>query len=254
MEKSSPLIFDRYELKYLIPESLIEPISRYISAYCELDPYSLSAPDHFYQVNSLYLDTNRFLFLRRKLDEAPERFNMRIRGYGGPELFLELKFKSNGFVKKRRAFCRGNVMDVLEEYSDEGLGLATGNRHLFMNAFHSYNVEPKVLTQYKRKAYFSNYDDYARITFDKDLRYQATTEFNIIPNPRLMCNYDNETQFREGTNVVLELKCPQRVPLWFIDLIKRFDLTRTGFSKYTSSVMEIMPQFQALRHDRIGAI
>jgi hypothetical protein len=251
MEKSSPLVFDRYELKYLIPLSMVDAISDYISIYCELDPYSLSAPDHYYQVNSLYLDTCNFLFLRKKLEGAPDRFNMRIRGYGGEELFLELKFKSNGFVKKRRAFCRGNVLDVLRDDSEKGMGLATGNKHLFLNAFQSYNAEPKVLTQYKRKAYFSVYDDYARITFDKELKYMRESEFNIFPDHRLMCNYDHEGQFTEGTCVVLELKCPTRVPLWFIDLIKKFNLTRTGFSKYTSSIMETFSQFSALRHDRL---
>lgn len=251
MEKTSPLVFDRYELKYLIPESLVDPISNYISAYCELDPYSLCSPDKFYQVNSLYMDTPRYLFLRRKLDEMPERFNMRIRGYGGEEFFLELKFKSKDFVKKRRAFCRGNVRDVLFEESEEGHGIAQDNKFLFLNAFQSYDAEPKMLTQYRRKAYFSKYDDYARITFDKDLKYMPESDFNLIPDPKLMSNYDNELQFHDGTCVVLELKCPQRVPLWFLDLIKKFDLQRSGFSKYCSAALDFIPQYQAMTHDRV---
>lgn len=254
MEKVSPLVFDRYELKYLIPASMVEPISQHISAYCELDPYSLSSHDQFYTVNSLYLDTPRFLFLRRKLDGLSDRFNMRIRGYGGEEFFLEMKFKSQGFVKKRRAFCKGNVQEILQQHDEGTHGVATGNKHLFMNALATYNAEPKVLTQYRRKAYFSKYDDYARITFDKDLKYCGESEFNVFPNPRLMTNYDHELQFSEGTCVVLELKCPQQVPLWFLDIIKKFDLTRTGFSKYSSSVLDLMPQLQSLRHDRVGSI
>lgn len=252
MEKTSPLVFDRYELKYLIPESMVPAISKHIESYCELDPYSLSSADRFYTVNSLYMDTPSYLFLRRKYDGAPERFNMRIRGYGGAEFFLELKFKAQGFVKKHRAFCHGNVSDILASYEEEGQGVASGNKHLFMNALHSYRAEPKVLTQYRRKAYFSKYDDYARITFDKDLRYMEETSFNLFPVESQMRHYDNETIFNDETNVILELKCPQQVPLWFIDVISKFDLTRSGFSKYASSVQDLLPQTQFRKYDRVA--
>lgn len=251
MEKTSPLVFDRYELKYLIPASMVGPISKHIEAYCELDPYSLSSADQFYTVNSLYLDSPSFLFLRKKFDEAPERFNMRIRGYGGAEFFLELKFKSQGFVKKRRAFCRGDVAETLSHYTSEENGIACGNKHLFMNALYTYRAEPKVLTQYRRKAYFSKYDDYARITFDKDLRYHEESEFNIFPDPARISHYDDETIFDDDTSVILELKCPQQVPLWFIDIITKFDLTRSGFSKYSSSVQHLFSQTSFRQYDRI---
>lgn len=253
MEKSSPLVFDRYELKYLIPLSMVDEISRHIEAYCELDPYSVASPDHYYHVNSLYLDTPNYLFLRRKLAGISDRFNMRIRGYGTDVFFLEMKIKSKGFVKKRRVYCKGDIMAALGD-PEEGLGISTGNKGLFINAFHSYNVEPKVLTQYKRKAYFSKYDDYARITFDRDLKYAEERDFTTTPNPKLMNNYDSETIFADGTCVVLELKCPQLVPLWFLDIITKFDLKRTGFSKYSSSVMALLPDLRPVPHDRVCSV
>lgn len=253
MEKTSPLVFDRYELKYVIPAELVEPVSRHISAYCELDPYSASSPDHFYEVNSLYFDTPSFLFLRKKLDGDAERFNMRIRGYGGDEFFLELKYKSQGFVKKRRTFARGNVREFLEREADNASIPERSNLAQFLNAFHTYRAEPKVLTQYRRKAYFSKYDDYARITFDKDLRCMEESDLNLIPNPALMTPYDHEDVFANDGCVILELKCPQQVPLWFIDIITKFDLTRTGFSKYASSLSDIFQRYSFNTGRRIAA-
>lgn len=254
MSAASPLVFDRYELKYQIPSSLVAPVSRVIEAYCDLDPYSEKSPDGYYTVNSLYLDTPSNLFLRRKLDGESDRFNLRIRGYGEADLFFEVKFKSQGFVKKRRAHLRGELPALIQELRDtETEREKPKNLDLFLRTLDTYGAEPKVLTQYRRKAYFSRYDDYARITFDRDLRFMEEQNFNVLPDEARMDHYDHEEIFHEGKDVVLELKCPQQVPLWFIDVITRFNLVRCGFSKYASAAQHLLGPYQFLSSSRTSA-
>jgi len=103
----------------------------------------------------------------------------------------------------------------------------------------SYNTSPKVFTQYRRKAYVSDIDDYARATFDIDLKSCPQTEFKLSPGANRMTNYDHELAFPPCTNVILELKCyTTHVPLWMINLITKFNLDRQRFSKYVSSLAE----------------
>lgn len=259
MEASSPLFFERYELKYLIPEEMIEPISQYAETYCVLDPYSDRSPDKFYGVNNLYLDTPNFLFLERRKAGMDDRFNLRIRSYGDnpvPPFFFEVKFKSRGFIKKKRAKVFGdNWADELNGIIDpefEGEGINTDYKNTFLRLVQAYNAEPKVFTQYKRKAYLSVYDDYARVTFDRKLRYTRREHYDLAPVEEKMSAYDFETNYREGANIILELKCTSRMPMWMVDLISYFNLERTSFSKYMTGVNEVIPDHYAPKLDNIS--
>ncbi|MBK27023.1 MAG: VTC domain-containing protein [Halobacteriovorax sp.] len=260
MEASSPLFFERYELKYLIPEEMIEPISQYAETYCVLDPYSERSPDKFYGVNNLYLDTPNFLFLERRKASMDDRFNLRIRSYGDEPVypyFLEVKFKSKGFIKKKRSKVYGddwaNELNGITDPDFEGYGINTDYRNVFHRLVHSYNAAPKVFTQYKRKAYLSVYDDYARVTFDRQLRYTRREEYNLKPIEGVMSAYDFETNYNVGANIILELKCTSRMPMWMLDLIAYFNLERTSFSKYMTGVNEVIPDHYAPAPYRIPA-
>lgn len=252
MEASSPLFFERYELKYLIPEELIDPISQYAETYCVLDPYSDRSDDKFYGVNNLYLDTPNFLFLERRKAGMDDRFNLRIRSYGDTPTFpyfFEVKFKSRGFIKKKRAKVSGadwaNELNGLVDPNFEGLGVNTDYKNTFLRLVAAYNAEPKVFTQYKRKAYLSEYDDYARVTFDRDLRYMRRDTYDLNPVEDQMSHYDFETNYDIGSSIILELKCTSRMPMWMLDLIAYFNLERTSFSKYMTGVNEVIPDLYA---------
>ncbi|MES2966130.1 MAG: polyphosphate polymerase domain-containing protein [Bdellovibrionota bacterium] len=239
----SPLFLERYELKYRIPMSLVRPISNFIESFCEMDHYSATSPDHFYTINSLYLDSPRLFFLQQKEAGVSNRFSMRIRSYGDdpkPPYFFETKYKMREFVKKRRGkvgltnwaelFDRPELVEELEEDSRD-------NARHFLDIASIYNASPVIFAQYRRLAYISTIDDYARVTFDRDLRYMPTNEFTVKPVEKRMVHYDDLEAFIEpGTNVVLELKCERKVPVWIVDLIRQFDLTQGSFSKYHSSM------------------
>jgi hypothetical protein len=250
-------VLERYELKYTIPCNLVEEISRFISPYCSLDKYSKKSPDLFYKINSLYFDTPDFLFMRRRIAREYKRFNMRIRSYGDdPRLpyFLEVKQKKGDVIKKLRAkvFDTNIKMLLNGPVSDEFL---TGDkeapsRSAFLRMAHIYNAQPQVLVQYRRKAYISHCDDYARVTFDKELRFMEQHEYSPIPIKERMISCDVETGFDPGCSLVLELKCyTSFVPLWMIDCIKTFQLHRRSFSKYSTCMMPIFCRHQHMSCD-----
>jgi len=246
-QKEIPSLLERYELKYMIPHSMIGPISEYLSIYCSPDKYSEKSEDGFYNINNLYLDSPNFLFLKRRLNGSENRFNMRIRFYDrlpGSPCFFEIKQKTFGIIRKYRAAVSDenwrNLFETpgydIENIIDEK---NKSNVNLFYQAACSYQVEPKVLTRYRRKAYISDVDDYARATFDCDLCYQPAEDYSMIPDDNSMLSYDNAAVFDPECSVILELKCyASLVPMWMLDIIRYFKLQRSSFSKYVNSIIE----------------
>lgn len=245
-----PPVLERYELKYLVPYSYIEPIARFIEPYCSLDYYSSKSEDNFYVVNSLYFDTFGYEFLKQRLWGKEERFNMRVRAYADgkqPPYYMEIKHKIGSTVKKYRATARAEewptiLCDPAFRVDPNDAPVEQRNKELFLRLASSYAIEPKILTQYRRMAFFSTVDDYARLTLDVDLCYRLENQLTTVPDER-MINYDNENIFvtnslSDQAAVVLELKCNVgQVPMWMLDLVKWFQLKQQGFSKYMNSTL-----------------
>ncbi|MES3036318.1 MAG: polyphosphate polymerase domain-containing protein [Bdellovibrionota bacterium] len=255
----SPLLLERYELKYLIPFSMVQPISDYVSAFCELDYYSQIEPDNFYLINSLYFESPTFHFMRAKENDTA-KFSLRVRSYGNEPkapYFFETKEKVAEFCKKRRGKVNlENWSDIFLNPNNLGDFDISRDKHLehFLNQALYYNAHPMILSQYRRKAYLSTIDDYARVTFDKSLRFMRETNYNVKPVESMMTSYDHCDSFNDpGSNVILELKCERKVPVWIVNLIQKFQLTRRGFSKFESSMLEAysLKPNEALTFDRI---
>ena len=263
-QKGLPPVLERYELKFTIPFEYVEPISKFVEPYCSMDKYSEISPSSFYRVNNLYLDSPNFLFLRNRMEGSDNRFNMRVRSYGdNPYMpyFIEIKQKQGSIIKKYRAKVEDS--EWYKVYTEPGFVSRENtddpkeveNRKIFEKLIYTYNVTPKILTQYIRKAWVSDVDDYARVTFDIDLKYMEEDNWNLIPNPDRLSNYDNVTAFDSGCSVVLELKCyTSAVPYWMIDLIREFSLKRRSFSKYLSGAKELFGHHRYFTGDRKNAI
>ncbi len=250
-QEGIPPVLERYESKYTIPLSMVDEISRFVEPYCSLDAYSEKSPDLYYIINSLYFDTPAYLFLKLRLRKADNRFNIRIRTYGESPAFpwfLEIKHKRGDIMRKYRAkIMSGNIEEMLEnpellrrQVKNEK---EEKNRLLFQRLVHTYNAAPKVLIQYKRKAYISDCDEYARVTFDIKMQSMKQTGFDPLPHPEILQPCDVQTNFDPGTCVILELKCyTSFVPLWMVDCIRTFQLQRRGFSKYMAGLRQVASQ------------
>lgn len=245
-------VLERYELKYTIPPEMVEPISAFVEPYCAMDSHSSTAPEGFYQVNSLYFDSPEHVFLRNRLDRLPDRFNMRVRSYGPrPVLpyFLEVKQKKGDIIRKYRARIRDENLERVLDPAMEGHACLVSpgeadNAALFRRLVHIHNAAPVVMTSYRRKAYFSLRDEYARVTFDIGLRSMAQSEYRPLSLEGCLAPSDLETLFDENTSVILELKCYSRyVPLWMVDLIRAFQLRRRGFSKYSAGMAQVFRRY-----------
>lgn len=238
----TPVTLERHEYKYVIPGTLVDKIAAFALPYCSFDRYSTLSEDGFYLINSLYYDTPSYHFLQQRINKAENRFNMRIRSYGGtprPPFFLEIKHRRGDLVCKYRALCRnGNIREVLDGPTGETGGTGNdANRDLFIRTVLRYGAGPVVLMQYRRKALFSTCDDYARVTFDTGLRYMPAPGYEPVPDDTALLPCEDAG---DG-DVVLELKClVGRVPLWMVDLVRCFQLEKRGFSKYSLCVRSVI--------------
>jgi hypothetical protein len=242
---------DRYELKYVIPYDLVEPMTEFLMAYCVLDYHSEIAVNNFYQVNSLYYDTPNLTFAKNRIYTKSPRFNMRARAYDDgtkAPYFLEIKVKDGNIVNKYRATidaAEWPYMFTDKNYRTDAQGKPSEmkNKELFYRTALKYNASPRIYTRYRRRAFVSVVDEYVRVTMDINLQYHLEDKYTLIANDSKLTNYDHENVFvsksdrSTGSNVILELKCyPHQVPLWLIDMIKYFELDRTSFSKYVQSL------------------
>ncbi|WP_419662301.1 hypothetical protein Dvar_27570 [Desulfosarcina variabilis str. Montpellier] len=247
--QATPLLMERYELKYTIPPSLIRPIADFVAVCCKKEPHSQASATGFYRVNNIYMDTPGYLFLRMRREGAEKRFNMRIRSYGdtpGLPYFLEIKQKWNQVIKKYRA--RVTDRNWYRAYTQPGYRIMESdtdeqeirNRQRFERMVYTYNAQPKIFTQYRRLAWVSEVDTYARVTFDVNLRYMTIDGYHPVPREHDLISCDSETCFDPGCSVILELKCyAAAVPFWMIDLIRHFQLRRRSFSKYLNGVQAL---------------
>ena len=242
---------DRYELKYIIPFEMVEPMTDFLVTYCYLDYHSKSAPNSFYQVNSLYYDTPNLTFAKNRLYVKSPRFNMRARAYGDgtkAPFFLEIKVKDGNCVNKYRAKIDESewprmFSDPTYQVHQQGNASEMTNKELFYKTALKYNASPRIYTQYRRRAFVSEIDEYARVTMDINMKCHLEDRYTLIPDDNKLINYDSSFSYTKeanrpsDNNVILELKCyPHQVPIWFLDLIREFELTRTSFSKYVVSL------------------
>lgn len=249
---TTPALLDRFESKYTIPIQLVEPIIQFILPYCSYDKYSALSPDKYYKINSLYFDTPDFLFLRKRMLKAEKRFNMRIRCYGDEPTFpyfFEIKQRIGDIVRKTRAkiddpeyaryfFATKELPPPLEDPK------SSKHRDLFYHTAFRYNAQPVVLVQYRRQAFFSNYDEYARVTFDINLRYKAQDDYYPLPVEEAMVPCDLAMGTDNCSYAILELKCyTSFVPLWMVDLVRAFNLQRTGFSKFSTCLRGVFSRY-----------
>ena len=228
---------DRYELKYLVTLAEAERIRERIRAFSHLDRASEKSPDHRYSISSLYLDTDSFAFHRAKVDRAERRFKLRVRGYdddGGPPYFLEVKRRQGDLVKKSRAVLPSD--DGLERLARADDSVAAAAPDFFAMQMRT-QARPKLLVRYRREAWVSDVNTYARVTFDTDLRYLIMEDYRLSADAAHFRAIDDPVSVGEpDSRVVLELKSTLAVPRWMTALIADLDLWRRGFSKYCTGI------------------
>ena len=230
---------DRYELKYIIPEWKVEEVRRAIEPFCVLDPNSAKSPNHQYPIQSLYLDTaNRDLY-RISRERRGRRWKARVRHYDGSDtVFLEVKNKDCDMVKKPRARIPydGWVKRVLGPLHPD----ACSAERIFCERLLRYGLVPTLMVRYKREAWLSTVDSYARVTFDRRVMCQGWSDWSLDADPRNWIALDGpNSMWGVPKGVVLELKCLSAVPRWLSNVVHIAGLHKISYSKYCRGIERV---------------
>jgi SPX domain protein involved in polyphosphate accumulation len=226
----------RLELKYLV--------DRTTRTALELDLRRLMRPDCHagqdgaYRVRSLYLDTPDFLCYRQKLAGMGARHKLRLRAYGDDPSASELVRLE---VKSRKAsFIHKTVLDVpREDYPSlyesivrktmpEGWLESAETPKEFFRLQRQYNMEPKVLLQYRRTAFERREISRCRANLDDEI--VCTRNLDLLgpmAGARRVLQYGH---------AVFEIKVDDFMPFWMHALIVKYDLQAQAFSKYCYAV------------------
>jgi len=236
--------FERYEAKYVIHKSLVAPMREFIQPFCIPDPNCTGYPPE-YIITTLQLDSPTLALHDAKEKEALNRFKLRCRTYGTDgtaPVFMEIKRKCKGVVLKSRVMIpmkywkqmfRGETPDIPFRTKHERL-----NYNEFMRLLHACGARPVIFIRYNRESYLSRIDSYARVTFDRRLRYSEARDWQF-PNEETTKWKPMDSSVGLGrpfSGLILELKTYRDAPQWMVELTERFNLVRSGFCKYSTAV------------------
>jgi VTC domain len=240
-------VFERFEFKYWITEPLAQRVLEFSMPYLNRDPYSSTRDSQ--RNTTLYLDTRGFLFCDNHLNLSPDRSKLRIRAYGRPLgklAFFEVKRKLKTItLKERFALPIDQVENVLSRRPISCEISEAARRTLGDFVFHMclHRAVPKVFVACHREAFESRIvGEDVRLTIDRDLVYQPADGFGFAPQERRWINInegdDNRPAFGQR-RAMLELKFNGSPPRWMVELVRRFNLQREAFSKYTTAALQL---------------
>jgi hypothetical protein len=231
LEKYSPDMLWRYELKYRINMWQYNQVKLALVPYMKMDPYTLRAPDRKYLVRSLYFDSPDYLSYREKINGDFGRIKFRIRTYTddaaeAAPVRVELKTRRGNTMVKYATF-------VSAAECDEFLRTRhwPNTEHPVLREFERLalvrNLEPKILVEYRREGYMPRDKSGYRVTFDHWV-HSAASDCLYPRNPWFRKHYANE--------IILEVKCRNQRPPWLANLMLRYGLKFTANSKFVQGI------------------
>ncbi len=229
----------RYELKYAIPEWQVAEVRSALQPYCLLDPHCAGSDDRSDLIQTLDFDTWARGLYRRSRERQQRIMKVRARTYGSGEgpVFLEVKGKINGLIRKTRACIRTGWVERLANAAPDD---ATREERLFRDQLARLSLQPALLVRYRREAWCSAVDGYARATFDRRIVCQPWSRWEFAGTGSAWLPLDARRSVAGvARGVVFELKCPLDVPRWISALVRRMGLLRIGFSKYCNGVERV---------------
>ena len=213
--------FQRVEHKYLLTQEQQKELLKRIQSHLVDDKYPT------YTLYNIYYDSTDSIMIMRSLMSPIYKEKLRLRSYGEVKedtpAYLEIKKKFDGIVYKRRiAMEYETARNYLEREGENPDASQIAKEIDYVKQF--YQVEPKVVIAYDRRAYAGKLEEDVRITFDTNIRYR-------MEDLSLHETGQEEKMLEEG-QVLMEIKAMNRYPLWLSEALTELHLTRTSFSKY----------------------
>lgn len=240
-EAESRMVFQRYEIKYLITKKQKDRILAAMEPYMEPDQYGRSI------IRNIYYDTDNYRLVRASLERPTYKEKLRVRSYrqvgAEDEVFCELKKKYESVVFKRRfAMMYGRVGEYLSGGTQPGAKSQIMKEIDYFLQFYE-TLMPKVFLSYEREAYFMREkcleeDPPARewgefrMTFDENILWRET-------DLSLEKGIYGEAILPLG-QVLMELKTSGSIPLWMVHVLSGEKIRKTSFSKYGNAYRRIL--------------
>lgn len=234
------LQLQRFEIKYLVPESIALAARDFVRSYLAMDEFGATFPQFSYPVHSLYLDSNDLTFYRQTINGDKNRYKLRVRFYDdqpSAPVFLEIKKRTDNTISKQRcAVHREAITQILAGQPPEAKLIVSKNpSHLFsLESFIRMmllnQAKPTAHVAYVREAWISPMDNSVRVTMDRAVLFETE------PAPRITTEMKKPISVF-GSQVVLELKFTNRYPDWFKEFVRVFNLTQCSAAKYAEGVV-----------------
>lgn len=221
--------FQRQELKFFVDNHLIEALIPEFNAYIKRDDF---CKDRAYPIYSIYFDTADWQAFYTKLDGNKRRQKFRVRSYypnprDDEKVFIEVKEKNSGTVYKRRSPIKfGEVKELI---TGAPISIKTPVVDEWRYAVLKNAIKPKLLNRYTRLAFASEHFPGLRVTIDQDLSYAMVNSLDF--------NQPTRGAYWSNGKSVIEIKFDRYVPMFIVDIIRRYNLTQVPVSKYCDSVI-----------------
>lgn len=240
----------RWEVKYVVDRTTRTALDRDLRALMDLDKFT--AKYGSYIVRSLYFDTPDYMAFHSKVSGDAVRHKLRTRIYTDkPDeakmVRLEIKSRYIGTVHKIAADV--SVDDYQQIWHatqrrilppQEILDLDRGVREFF-RLQKLYNMEPKILVQYRRRAFERSDVSRVRVNFDDNLVGSRNLDLMAhVPNARRLLQYGHS---------VFEIKVDGVMPYWLHMLIDKYALQNRAFSKFCFAIYSEARTSAILRDD-----
>lgn len=226
---NSQMVFQRYEIKYLLTRKQKEVMLAAMEPYMEPDAYGRST------IRNIYYDTDNYRLVRRSMEQPVYKEKLRVRSYGtvepGDKVFVELKKKYEGMVYKRRIHIpeKAAVDYLAGRRATPDRSQITEEIDYFLRFYRT--LQPRVFLSYEREAYYTRKPGEFRVTFDENILWRETDlslEKGVYGTPIL----------KQG-QTLMEIKTPGNIPLWMVKVLSEEEIRKTSFSKYGNAYTEI---------------
>ncbi len=230
----------RQELKFLLSRETSQQLISALLPYVRMDENTASHAS--YSILTHYFDTKDLRSYWQRQEGVKTRSRLRLRKYldsDQDEWFFELKQKITGLVSKRRLSVATQhtqeFYNSLTHPSTPPEGSKSPSAILHEEIQHllaQKGYKPTILMVYERQAFLAKSD--VRVTFDSNLCCQTQQEFSPYSTAPTSRFVDKDT-------VILEIKIQNSVPLWLVDILDHFHLTKAKFSKYCAAIEQSTP-------------
>jgi SPX domain protein involved in polyphosphate accumulation len=221
-------IFNRYENKYLVGEPVYRALQQDLREKMILDKHNKNGEK--YTIYNLYYDSDDSHLIRRSLEKPTYKEKVRIRAYDAARdddtVYVEIKKKYDGLVNKRRTamklaeaqrFLDGEKVDVKAYMNAQVVSELT-------ELIGRQKLSEKVLISYDRVAFFDRSDPDLRVSFDHNIQtYRNGDGFERDVGGEKLLSSDQ---------YIMEVKVRWAMPLWLVDILKKYQILPVSFSKY----------------------